>query len=377
MTGSKYKPPSLLVRGRCHPPPVSDPKYKGWMMRTAEVDTVMPKSIGKPVYINHDYTKPPVGKIKEVYRDKQSGSLVVDIALNSDHAGWDAMKRVQSLELGELSIGFDAFGNEKTGERVSNYTPQEISLVTKGAMDDALVFGIQIGDMTAVHAKNKTSVYATPQLHTVQNRFMSTEEIAAAVPTPASAPVDADYTTKYTPEQVARLVKIAEETESRKLQQLRDAMEEFIFPAWQQTLKDKPEAADPNFGDALARITATKDGQTVVGMTASIIGNYRGLEAKYLAEKEAREKAETELKARKESEVVIKAPEERNLMLAGIGSLFSANVVNSAGEDAPNAKRARPTISEMFNSESVRVTNDQIRSNLASRSIVRPLSVAR
>lgn len=369
MTGTKYKPPNLVVRGRCHPPPISDPKYKGWMMRTTEVGTVMPKAVGKPVYINHDYTKPPVGKIKEVYRDKESGSLVVDIALNSDHAGWDAMKKVQSLELGELSIGFDAIGNTKTKERVSDYDPQEISLVNKGAMEDALVFGIQIDDMTAVHAKNKTSVYATTQLHTVQN--MSTEETAA--PASSSAPTDADYATKYTPDQVARLIKLAEETENRKIQDLRDALEKWVVPV----LKSNPEAADPGFGDAMERITSSRDGQIVTRTLANVSGNYLKLEAMYKEEKEAREKFEAELKARKESEVAIKAPEERNLMLSGIGSLFSANVTNSAGEGADSNKRPRMSISEMFNSEAVRVGNDKIRQDLASRAIVRPLSIVR
>jgi hypothetical protein len=362
------KTSTLLVRGRCHPPPVTDPKYRGWMIRMGEENKVMPKAIGKPVYIEHDYSKKPVGKIKQVYKDKKSGSLVVDIVLNDDHAGLDAMKRVQSLELGELSIGFDAWGNEETGERVSNYDPQEISLVRKGAMDDALIFAIQIDDVSAVHTKNQTSVYTTPQIHTVQNS-MSEQTPASS----SSAPADADFMTKYTPEQVRELVAFAETEKTRKLEELRRAMLDFVKPAWEATVKENPDAADPDFGPAVERIVGTLDGQTVMRATANIVGNYKKLEAKYLAEKESREKIEAELKSRKESEIVLKSPEERNLMLAGIGNMFSANVTNSAGdaEETPS-KKPRMSFADMFNNDSIRASSERIRTEMMNGQIMRP-----
>lgn len=345
----------LVIRGRCHPPPTTDPAYKGWKLKSSEIDRVMPKFVNKPVYIEHDKSKGAVGRVHAVYRDKESGSIVVDLSLNHDNLGWDAMKRVQSGELGELSISYDASGNEHYA-RTSEAIPQEISLVKKGAMHDAMIFAIRVDDHVALSSQHKRSAYAPSR-----TKMSQSEETSAPVPT------DVDPLAKYSKDQIARMVKLAEETETRKLNELKESLVKSLAPAYEKFVLEDGANEDRAFGPAVQKILATEEGRTVLNIAAKLSGNFLKFEKLYYEKLEEIKKIQEEKTKFESSKVALQTEDERKSFL-DVSPMFA--VANSAeGEEEPAYKRMR--IADLFSMEN-KSSMDSIRNGLISGQIFSP-----
>jgi hypothetical protein len=345
--------PDLIVRGRCHPPQFTDPNYRGWTLLESEATKIMPKYVGKPVYIDHDKTKPPVGKVKSVYRDKDGGgSIVVDLALDSNNAGWDTMKRIQSGDLPELSLGYHAHGNDETGLRTSEASPIEISICKRGAMPDALIFAMKVDDHAVVSSQKSKSVYTSPPIY-IQNSIMTTEQEHAAA---TSVSAVADPLSMYSKDELARLVNLGVETESKKLNELKEAFENLIHPAWQKMMLEDKSAAIPNLGQSFEKIMSTEAGRDVINLTAKFSGNFLSMEKKYMESQaqikllmDDKQKADASRKAL-ESEDERRAPRHE---FSGIAPMFTIN--NSGSEtDEPASKRMR--VADMFGGSSESMT---------------------
>ncbi len=340
--------PVMELRGRCHPPPSKDPRYKGWSIWASEVSRVMPKYVGKPVYVEHDENKVVVGKVKTVFKDKISGSLVVDLTINNDNAGWDAMKAVQTGVLGDLSLGYEAWGIEETGARDSEAVPQEISLCRKGAMDDAKIFGIKIDGIASISSELGKSVYtSTPftilNSHNPPTKMSASTEDARA-PATTSAPVVPDVTDP----EIARLIALGKQTEKRnaeiekrRIDELRDLLLNNISPGWKKIVLNNPADEIPELGHAIEKIMESDDpsGRVLLQATAKWEGSYRGLEEKYLASQAKIKAMEEEALKREASKVGLGSAEERKVTgdFSGIASMFSAGITNSSSSSSTSS----------------------------------------
>lgn len=353
--------PKLVVRGRCHPPPYTDPKYKGWTIRASEVERVMPKYVGKPVHVEHDTSK-TVGRVEAVFRDKKSGALVVDLGLTEDNDGIELMKRIHAGELGELSLGYTAEGDQRTMARTSEPEPVEISICKRGAMQDALIFGITVDDVTAVASQKSQSVYKLPPV-SIQNSKMSADQQHEQA---APAPSEADPLAKYSKDELVRKVKLAEEVETRKLEELKEALANFIAPAWDR-VKQTGALAGKEIGPDLEKIAATTEGRSVIELTAAVSGNFLKFEKMYLESQEEIKRLQEENRKLEASKTALVAEDERKTpAFTGIAPLFAVSNSAAASEE-PAHKKLR--IADMFNG-SVLLTD--VRNSLSSGRLPRP-----
>lgn len=365
--------PELIVRGRCHPPQFTDPNYRGWTLLESEANKIMPKYIGKPVYIEHDKTKPPVGKVKGVYRDKDGGgSIIVDLSLDSNHAGWDTMKAIQAGELPELSISYDATGDEDTGERLSEARPLEISICKKGAMPDALIFAMKVDDYAVVSSQKSKSVYTSPPIY-IQNSAMSTEQEQTI---PASVPAVADPLSKYGKDEIVRMVKLAEEMEMKKLNELKDALANFVAPAYERIKLEDASAEIPNLGRSFESMMASAEGRDLINLTAKLSGNFLKFEKLYM-EKQAEVKHLNEEKAKADaSRAALQSEDERKTLRSEFGTIAPLFAVSNSGgasstTDEPGTKRMR--VSDMFGtSTDAKSLTDLVRNGMTAGTVPLP-----
>lgn len=368
----------MEVRGRCHPPPVKDPKYRGWALRESEVLRVMPKWVGKPVHIEHDESQ-VVGKVKSVFKDKASNCLVVDLTLDSTKAGWAAMEKIQRGELGELSLGFDA-ARDKNFARVGDPIPIEISLVQKGAMNDALIFAMKVDDVVAVSSEKSKSVYASEPVSIHNSRHNPRSRMNTTTNEDGLAQgSETDVTTRYSKEQLARLVKIAEETESQKVNELKDAIANFIAPAWKKLQLTNATDGIPDIGDKIEKILDTPEGFDVLRATAMLSGNFLKFEKMYLDTKEQLDKMTEEKSKLEASRAALIAEDERKTSdFSGIAPMFAVSVANSAGNDgAETTSNKRPRISELFTPNEMKSAMSSVKNGLASGQYLRPMNATR
>lgn len=91
--------------------------------------------VGRPVYVEHDYSVSPVGRILDAWIDKRDPELWVAIQLHGSAELGTSMSSVlngavRNGHLKDLSIGLDCRRNPATGEIVQQW--MEASLVRKG-----------------------------------------------------------------------------------------------------------------------------------------------------------------------------------------------------------------------------------------------------
>lgn len=363
--------PKLEVRGRCHPPPYTDPKYKGWTIKASEVERVMPKYVGKPVYIEHDTSVRPSGKVKSVFRDKKTGALLVDLAINEDNDGLELMKKIHSGELGELSISYNAHGDPKTKARTSEPEPIEISICKKGAMEDTLIFGIKVDDMAVVSSQKSQSVYTLPPVSIQNSNKMSTEEQTNV---PTTSAVEADPLARYSRDEIVRKVKLAEEVESKKMDELKEALANFIAPAWSKVKLENPADDIPDIGLVMEDMLKSKEGRKMIDITAKLSGNFLKFEHMYLEQQETIKKLEDEKKTLEASMKPLVSEDERKTPFSGMIAPLFASINNSASAaDEPAHKKMR--IADMFGGGNTAAMMGDIRNNLSSGKMQRPDSI--
>jgi len=327
--------PNLEVRGRCHPPPHKDPKYKGWELWASEVDRVMPKYVGKPVYVNHDPSE-AVGKVKKVYRDKNSGSIVVDLALDPTDKGLRAMKDVHGGKLRGLSLGYDAYENPVTKGRIGEAIPKEISLCEVGAMPDTLIYAFQVDDVVAVSSQKAKSIYTSNRI-SLQNslRNMSAEQEA----TQASATAAADHPSGGSQEDIARWVALGKEAEAKRVGELRDLVLKAFIPAYNQIISENPDAGIAGLPEALDELMGTTAGQVMLKASGLLGGNYLQREKAYAAKDEEVKKLMEERQKIEASKTALVSEDERKVDMFKFAPLIS--VANSGSAPEQSAKRVR------------------------------------
>lgn len=138
------------IRAICHPPPKTDPAYKGLYLRADELskDTEHSKAfgsyVGKPVKFEHGrYDQTEIGLVTEVGQ-MSNGWLYCDLLVDmrTPLGKWTVEEMKQGRAM-DVSIGFDRLKNVHTKES-SNMTPREISIVRRGALEKSniLLFNI-------------------------------------------------------------------------------------------------------------------------------------------------------------------------------------------------------------------------------------------
>ena len=297
-----------------------DPSYRGWMLCNDEADRVAPRYVGKPVCVEHDVTR-PMGTVTGMYKDKTSKSLVVDVSLNNDVSGLVALTRVLSGELRELSISFDA---TRVAVRTNEAWPTQISLVSKGAMKDAMIFTIWVDDSVMVCNDTKRSAYEPlPESQLVSIRNSLAKMSSAPAPASPAAPVADAAATDPAHQELLRLAKLGRESENEMYRALQEALAKNLSPAWAKVTANDPHAADADMlGAATVSFMNTQEGRLVLAASSRISGNFLQLEAKY---------EETVAKLKQLEDDRAKELASRNVLGSADERSVPMNVANSAG----------------------------------------------
>lgn len=359
--------PKLEVRGRVHPPPHKDPKYKGWEHWASEVDTVIPEYVGKPVFINHEDTKTRVGQVKKMYKEKTSGCIVTDLTLDPTDQGMAAMKDVISGKLKGLSLGYSAYENPVTKGRIGRAIPKEISLCEVGAMPDTLIFAFQVDDVVAVSAEKAKSIYTSPPV-SLQNslnktRMTTTEQEAAQASAMTST---SDQSGNGLTAEMLRYIEIGKQAEAKKVNDLRDMVLNKLIPAYNSVIAEHPEAGLEGLPAAMEELMQSPAGQVVLRASGMLGGNYIAREKVYAAKDEEVKKLMEERQKLEASKVALSSEDERKVASFGFGSLI--HVANSgSASSAPVVGEKRMKFADAFipNNKSLSDMRSEFKNSIA------------
>ena len=234
----------LMVRGWWHPPAVADKNYPGWALREDEVPSAAKKYKGKPVYVEHDWSR-RVGVVDKLWMDTKTKALAVDLCLDDTEDGRDTMRRVKEGKLNGLSIGFNAMSNDKA-QRVSPIDPKEISIVEKGDMPGTHIFAFSIHDN--VYVSPQHSVYIANSAHPSTKARMTSE----------ADQTQADILSGLPRERIELAVRMLEEKErldrEKEIEDKRRATELITGPIhekYMQLLSKNAIDYDENIGEGL------------------------------------------------------------------------------------------------------------------------------
>lgn len=132
-----------------HPPPTRNRKFTGPAFTEPEVETVQKLYKGKPVYVEHDSSKPAIGHVKSFQRGP-NGELMCYLYIDSSTAAAkEVIRKIKQGEYRDVSIGFLAAVSEDY-RMFDQFVLQEISIVEKGAMPNTNI--VLFGDEEGVFA---------------------------------------------------------------------------------------------------------------------------------------------------------------------------------------------------------------------------------
>lgn len=276
------------LRAICHPPPTTDPTYRGWFFRADEItkksERAQPMTdyIGKPVCVNHDKSK-VVGRVEALHRSSK-GDILCDLWIDdSTPLGRKTLEDLRTQRLSEVSIGFKSLTNE-LDYAATDLRPSEISLVPKGAIPNSKVLHFNIGNRLyhSVSAmKQFTEDISPPPPQTINQEMQTT----AIVPDATATTVDPFVTEFGMTKEDLKAVIARQKTEQLKHEEaLQSKIESSILP-WLAKLAENKQITTQHLEDfGKATSTLQKSGQTgevVIEALAAASENHKLLEEKY------------------------------------------------------------------------------------------------
>ena len=174
----------VLATGCCHPVG-EDASYDGLYLKRNEMPGFAAALRGMPIYVEHDSNR-RVGTIDHAWTTDDDALHVLFETDESNFAGHLAANLIKQGLCHELSLGHDVTIAQSAGEpsRVTGKTPNEVSLVVKGARDN-----------TRIHAWGRNTRASDPTAAS-QYIFRTQDDDA---PTMDSVPTDATTTTPTAP----------------------------------------------------------------------------------------------------------------------------------------------------------------------------------
>lgn len=278
----------IVVRGWWHPPPVTDPTYPGFLLRTDELDRFCKSMKGKPAYVEH-VNSGPVGKVDRIWQDTKKGALGVDLAIDATNAGFDVTRRIMSRELKGLSFGSRVFRDEQYN-RTSEHDPKEISIVEKGDIPGTHIFAFAIDDKVFVSPQHSVYLANSARKPTA---IMSTESNVQADQT------QDDILSGVSRDTLIEAMRVFKEQKEREAEQERLENEQFdqlvnekLHKDWEKAILEKKIEYDPLFGAGIAKASEFKEGRALIKCLASALsGNFSSLEQKRLEIQQEQSKA--------------------------------------------------------------------------------------
>ena len=203
----------VLATGCCHPVG-EDASYDGLYLKRNEMPGFAAALRGKPIYVEHD-SKRRVGTIDHAWTTSDDALHVLFETDDHHFAGHLAANLIKQGLCHELSLGHDVTISQSAGEpsRVTDKTPNEVSLVVKGARDNTRIHAW--GRNTRASDGTAASQYIFKDSSDIASTMDSTTP--AAAPAPEAAPEAAEA---EAPTDVMNELRQQADTNARMSQQL-------------------------------------------------------------------------------------------------------------------------------------------------------------